>query len=554
MRLAPRLILSFGFLAASTAAGLGLALRQVEQQDATSDFKNQVHHACDELSKEVRRQAARDVKLVDNACRPSELVDKVAVELEAGRLDEHRTRLSQLVGPRRIAYDLDELLLGSTKGDVIGADPKSLLATSAKEIEKELLKEPGRFELRLSGTRAMVTSCRLRSPAGTVGLIGARYLDPLLLRAATTLGVLVHFGEAKAEGPATEQQTCGLADDFSHTLKITISKSTRELETKLARIDQLILLATLISVGLALLLSFILARSLGRPLEQLAQEARKVASGTAKPLTVRSSGEIRDLAIAFDAMLEDLSRTRQRLADASRVAAWREVARRVAHEVKNPLAPIRAAVETLRRLRARNDPAFDGYFDEATRTVLDEVHRIANIVTEFTRFARLPEPRPERIDLEDIAASVLTLARAASPEVRFEVQRDEGDVAVRADRDQIVQILTNLVQNARDALEGVADAEVIVRIEGIDRENATISVSDNGPGVDPNIAPRLFEPYATTKATGTGLGLAIAQRIALEHDGDLRLIPGSAFARGATFRLTLPRRGPSKRTAGDVEL
>ena len=94
-------------------------------------------------------------------------------------------------------------------------------------------------------------------------------------------------------------------------------------------------------------------------------------------------------------MLVDLEATRRRLAATSRVAAWREVARRVAHEIKNPLAPIRAAVETLRRLRAREDPEFDAYFDEATRTVLDEVARIAGIVTEFTRFARLPPPRPE---------------------------------------------------------------------------------------------------------------------------------------------------------------
>src|SRR5579863_6829779 len=105
-------------------------------------------------------------------------------------------------------------------------------------------------------------------------------------------------------------------------------------------------------------------------------------------------------------MLEDLAGMRRRLAATTRVAAWREVARRVAHEVKNPLAPIRAAVETLRRLRARNDPEFDAYFDEATRTVLDEVHRIANIVTEFTRFARLSPLRPQTVDAADLAQQV----------------------------------------------------------------------------------------------------------------------------------------------------
>jgi two-component system, NtrC family, nitrogen regulation sensor histidine kinase NtrY len=546
MRLAPRLVLTFGFLAATTAAGLGLTLRHVEQQEAVSEFKEQVHHACDELTKEVKRQAERDVKLISNACHPSELVDKVAIELEASRLDESRTRLSQLVAPRRVAYDLDELLLGSSKGDIIGADPKALLGTSAKEIEKELMKSPGRFELRLQGTRAMVSSCRLRSPAGTVGLIGARHLDPLLLRVGTALGVSVEVSEAHEKSASLAQETCALHDDFGHALPVRITKSTRELDSKLARLDGLVLVAALVSVGVALLLSFILARSLGRPIEQLAREARKVASGEANPLKVRASGEIRDLALAFGSMIEDLARTRQRLADASRVAAWREVARRVAHEVKNPLAPIRAAVETLRRLRARNDPAFDDYFDEATRTVLDEVHRIANIVTEFTRFARLPRPKPQLLDLGELARSVLTLAKAHAPQIAFGTEGVSGEVQVRADRDQIVQVLTNLVQNATDALAGTTAGKVAIRIaleHGGDY--ASVSVTDNGPGIDPLIAPRLFEPYATTKSQGTGLGLAIAQRIALEHEGELRYVPASALSRGATFKLTLPRKGPA---------
>jgi two-component system nitrogen regulation sensor histidine kinase NtrY len=232
------------------------------------------------------------------------------------------------------------------------------------------------------------------------------------------------------------------------------------------------------------------------------------------------------------------------LAATSRVAAWREVARRVAHEIKNPLAPIRAAVETLRRLRARNDPAFDEYFDEATRTVLDEVHRISNIVTEFTRFARLPPPNPQDVDVEEVIRHVVQLHKPNAGKA----QLSYGMARIRADRDQLVQVLTNLVQNAIDAVKHQDDGGISV-VTGEDEHGlVSISVTDNGPGIAPEIVARLFEPYATTKASGTGLGLAIAQRIAIEHNGELSYLGqgrgGVGAPRGAVFRLLVPVDGP----------
>jgi nitrogen fixation/metabolism regulation signal transduction histidine kinase len=211
--------------------------------------------------------------------------------------------------------------------------------------------------------------------------------------------------------------------------------------------------------------------------------------------------------------------------------------------VKNPLMPIRAAVETLRRLRAREDPRFDEYFDEATRTVLDEVHRIASIVTEFTRFARLPQPRPQDVDVEEVARHVVQIHKPAAGEVSLAYAAQRRAPTIRADRDQVIQVLTNLVQNALDAVKNVPGGAVTVSTD-TDGHYATFSVADNGPGIAPEIAARLFEPYATTKSSGTGLGLAIAQRIALEHNGELSYIGPSANGRGAVFRLLLPVEGP----------
>ena len=240
---------------------------------------------------------------------------------------------------------------------------------------------------------------------------------------------------------------------------------------------------------------------------------------------------------------------RQRLAVSERIAAQREVARQIAHEIKNPLAPIRAAMETLRRLRAREDPAFDEYFEEATATVLEEVHRIANIVTEFTRFARLPPPNPEPVDLVGVAKGVVTLharsTEATGPQAgpRVELVSDPGLPMVRADKDQIVQVLTNLVQNGLDAASAVRpDPRVLVTVGPLEKERVRIVVRDNGPGVSDEMMPRLFTPYATTKEKGTGLGLAIVQRIVFEHGGDISYRKPTKG--GAAFEIWLPVAGP----------
>jgi two-component system nitrogen regulation sensor histidine kinase NtrY len=564
VRLAPRLILSIGFLAAASSAGLGLTLREDRRRDETERFDSEVRSACVRVASEVGRQAEADRKLVAGACQAGELVDRALLAIGNGELDERRLALAALVPKEREAFDLDELILVTDPGDILGADPRALLGTPRAALEDALRGDPSRWTLRKGAPASITARCVRRgrdaptgqanqAPAGrAVGLLGARYLGPLLERLGTTAGVGVSLGEAKeaAQSPDAAEARCSLTDPAGGAMTIVVAKSKAALDENLARIDRTILLAAIASTGAALLLAVLLARSVGRPIEELAREARKVAADQAQPLGVRGSGELAELAQAFDRMLDDLGTTRRRLAAASRIAAWREVARRVAHEVKNPLAPIRAAVETLRRLRARNDPAFDDYFDEATRTVLDEVHRISDIVTEFTRFARLPAPRPQDVDVDEVVRHVVQLHRAAAGDgVRIEQSGPRSLPHIRADRDQLVQVLTNLVQNAIDAVrERGGEITVAASLYGTGTTHVAIAVTDDGPGIQPEMSAHLFEPYATTKAKGTGLGLAIAQRIAIEHDGELAYLgPASATGGrsiGARFRLVLPLAGP----------
>src|SRR3984957_20372234 len=540
MRLAPQLVLAFGFLTALSTAGLGFTLRQELREDESERFAKDVEAACTSVKSEVIRQAESDRKLIAAACQSGELVDRVITWIENGEIDNQRGSLGATLVPNaRTGFDWDELILASGTGEVLGADPIDLLGKSRSEVTAALKGSFGRFDLRVAQPVALVSQCKRERGGRVAGLIGARHLVPLLnrLRATLTLSTIAIGNLAPNAPEFSAQAACTIADGSGAGVPIVVTKRKDELYRTLEFIDKTVLVAFAALTGAALLLAVLFARGLGRPIAELAKEARKVATDQANPLRVRGSGEIAELVQAFDRMLEDLAVTRARLAATSRVAAWREVARRVAHEVKNPLAPIRAAVETLRRLRARGDPAFDEYFDEATRTVLDEVHRISDIVTEFTRFARLPAPRPQEIDVEECVRQVLKLQRAAAGDrVRIVHPEPRGLPRIQAHREQIVQVLTNLVQNAVDAVrERGGEITIPSLAEGPAHSPPThiaIIVADDGDAVPPGMATHLFEPYATTKANGTGLGLAIAQRIAIEHDGELSYMGPASRAPG----------------------
>jgi signal transduction histidine kinase len=543
MKLAPQLVIAFGVVATVSTVGLGGFIREGRRTEETSRFDAEVKAACDRISDEVKRQADSDRKLVSGACRSGELVDRTLVAIEAGEIDDRRLALAALVPAEREAFDLDELALVTNSGEVLGGDPRTLLGMPAAEVTSLARDDGANFLHGSASIGGIVSRCKKSGISGNaVSLVGARDVSALLKRLGKTAGVDVTIGSSAQSTSGVAQATCALRDAGGSVLTITVGKSKAPLDHALAQIDQTVLLATLISIAGALFIAMILARSLGRPIAELAREAGKVATGEARPLRVRGSNEVADLVSAFDRMIEDLEGTRRRLAAVSRVAAWREVARRVAHEVKNPLAPIRAAVETLRRLRARNDPAFDDYFDEATRTVLEEVHRIANIVTEFTRFARLPPPRPEPTDLSALAHQVVALQKANAKDASIEIVEKKSLSSTSCDREQIIQVLTNLIQNALEATLPKGDRGKVTVTLSQNNDRAQIEVADNGPGVASEMAERLFEPYATNKPSGTGLGLAIAQRIAIEHGGELSHVARAGS--GAVFRLVLPIEGP----------
>jgi nitrogen fixation/metabolism regulation signal transduction histidine kinase len=251
---------------------------------------------------------------------------------------------------------------------------------------------------------------------------------------------------------------------------------------------------------------------------------------------VSSKDEVGEVASAFNLMMEDLRNAKDRLVIAERIAAWQEIARRLAHEIKNPLTPIQMSMDTLRKTWRKKHPSFDEILEESTTTVLEEARRLGRIVSEFSDFARMPKPELAPIDVSDAVAGALALYHGAAP---VERRLAEGLPRIEADRDQLSQVVLNLVENARDAIAERDGGRIVVSTR-LANDRVEIAVEDNGRGVPPELKDRVFAPYFTTKQGkgGTGLGLAIVHRIVSDHGG--RITVSDAPDGGARFVVELP--------------
>jgi nitrogen fixation/metabolism regulation signal transduction histidine kinase len=225
------------------------------------------------------------------------------------------------------------------------------------------------------------------------------------------------------------------------------------------------------------------------------------------------------------------------LIDAQRATAWAEVARRVAHEIKNPLTPIQLAAERLEaKLGPRLGPEDARALSQATATIVTQVAALKNMVDEFREYARLPTPRLEALDLNALVQDVLSLYEESG--TRLEARLEPGLAPVIGDRNQLRQVIHNLLQNAQDALSGTREPRIEVVTERNGGGGAILRISDNGSGFPETIAKRAFEPYVTTKPRGTGLGLAIVKKIIDEHHGSIVIESGASH--GAAVCISLP--------------
>ncbi len=306
--------------------------------------------------------------------------------------------------------------------------------------------------------------------------------------------------------------------------------------------------ALLLALFAAIALAFFLAARLAKPLLMLAEGTRAVAAGDLTPRAVlETDDELGVLTRSFNEMTVQLEQARVEREAAQRAAVWGEVARRLAHEIKNPLTPIQLSAERLQmKLADKLDADSAAMLGRATRTIVEQVEAMKNMVNDFRDYARLPPPVARSLDLNALVAEVLDLYTDGPIAVRAEL--DPILPPVLADADQIRQVLHNLIKNAGEASNekvgagGTAPVTVSTRLNG---RMAQLVVADNGSGFPPQILQHAFEPYVTTKPKGTGLGLAIVQKIVTDHGGTITLANrDDAQGGGAEVSVQLPLNRP----------
>lgn len=286
-----------------------------------------------------------------------------------------------------------------------------------------------------------------------------------------------------------------------------------------------------------------LSRRFSSPIEELEKGAAAIAGGDLDyRVPAVAEGEVGHLVDAFNQMAEDLKQNREQLARSERVAAWREMARMIAHEIKNPLTPIQLAVQTTQRARREGHEDFDEIFEESAGAILEEVNRLRSLVQEFSEFARMPPPNLGSEDLNEVVRGALGLFTGLPGSVKLETELGEKLPPVHIDPDQISRAVLNLVSNAAEAIEeDGGSGRIVVRTTGSSDalEGVALQITDDGPGMDEQTRQNLFTPYFTTKSNGTGLGMAIVHRIVTDHGGkiDVESQPGS----GTTICVYLPR-------------
>lgn len=296
---------------------------------------------------------------------------------------------------------------------------------------------------------------------------------------------------------------------------------------------------------LGLLLSWWAAARVTRPVRKLADGAQRVSHGDLESrVEVRGPAEMMQLAQSFNRMTDQLNEQRERLVQAERVAAWRELARRLAHELKNPLFPLQTTVQNMQRAKDIDASQFEDVFRESTGILLSEIDNLKKIISRFSDFSKMPQPELGDVNLNDLARGTAKLFESqfgavGRPPITSELHLNPDLPVIQADSTLLKRALENLVLNAMDAMPagGVLMLRTTQHDGGIQLE-----VSDTGTGLTQEECARLFTPYYTTKQHGTGLGLAIVQSVVSDHGG--RISVESEAGVGTSFHIFLPMKPP----------
>ncbi len=533
-----------------------LVTKSFERQDAqrTATLVAQFH-------REFERRGVEVVRRLD-AIANSDQIARLAVDLGGPQFDPGKYYDQALSLGRE--QSLDFLQLVGPDGSIISSAEwparfgyKESWLFEAGDVKNVFLK---REELADGAALGLIAVRTVRAGNGLLYIVGGQRLDKQFLDTLPEVpGLQVQLYNAfDAAAPRLVREVQRNPREMTRTTAeaattaiplfgrdnqllaiLLVENSRAELASLKKYIQGTALLVGTGAVLLGLLLSFWTASRVTRPLRQLTSSVREVAQGKWETrATAESSDEVGQLARDFNRMTEQLIEHRDRMIQAERVAAWRELARRLAHELKNPLFPLQITIENLQRARAT--PQFEEVFRESTTTLLAELDNLKTIVGRFSDFAKMPAPELEPINLNDVVREVIRLFDAqihapGRPPVEVTLELDENLAGIEADPEQMRRALRNLILNALDAMPAEG-ARLTVCTENLDGKVA-LEVSDNGAGLTPEECERLFTPYYTTKQHGTGLGLAIVQSVVSDHRGTITV--HSDPGKGTTFRIEL---------------
>lgn len=561
MGLRGRLMAAFVLAAVLPMAAVGLWARNVLVDLAEAEHERRIASTVVAARDRIEQQTRADARALGQLCERDFVVramlaraDRAAEAgpIEAGAWDSRAAGLQRALGLEAVEVrvvsgpDLAAgTLLAAAPAPLRGSERDPALVKGALGLEtpfvmRVVTPDAGR-------THALVARCVTRGEDAALTVLGARKLDGSYVR--SLLGDVTPVELRAVEQNASPGDTGRVIHTFidaegQPAMRVVADLGRDPLAADIARLDQGLLVTAAAAVVLALLVGGLLGLATTRPLHELERAAQRVGSGDLEStIGGEHSGEIGDALAAFDQMTRELKRTRAKLLRAERIAAWRDIARRIAHEIKNPLSPIQVSIETMRKTYAKGHPDFDEIFEESTLAILEEVERLKRIVSEFSQFARMPRPQAEPIDLRDVAEHVVGLQKEGPVRVRLST---EPTPVVLGDREQLTQVLSNLVLNAMEATRARqmgGDGGVRVAVgPSHDGRGARVVVDDSGPGVPEGERDRIFEPYYTTKEGGTGLGLAIVHRIVLDHGGEIDV--QASPEGGARFVVSLRPEGP----------
>ncbi len=324
-------------------------------------------------------------------------------------------------------------------------------------------------------------------------------------------------------------------------LMILIFFDSKPVDMAVEKLLYSLLATAALGLLLALVFGAMVARMLTRPLDDITQAADRISAGDWDADVINfTGGEAGRMADAFNRMIGDLRRSRDRLVQSERIGAWRDAARKVAHEIKNPLSPIQIAAEDLKAAYKPDDPQFAATLNQAVRMITEEVDSIKRFIDEFASFARTPRPTFGLVGINKLIAEACGVFAAEEKAGRI-IKPVIDTITIQGDFELLKKALVNLIKNGLEA--SAPDGQVLLTAIEED-ETAIITIDDTGKGFSPEIKDRLFTPYATDKQDGTGLGLVIVQGIIVDHGGIITADENTDG--GARFVIRLPKNPPRK--------